>query len=164
MTLTFDAAVLSTGNGATVLAVTGPSGKHYETGCPVVRNDDLSAAVRLGPAGTYTATWRIVSSDGHPVSDSIRFRYAPAAVRWRPRIRDRPVVRIRRHARRVAGRILVVLLRDRGADRGGRGGPGRAGPRRRRGRRGGHPPAALIARPHHGGGPCLHRPCRRMGG
>ena len=79
VTLTFDAAVLSTGNGATVLAVTGPSGKHYETGCPVVRNDDLSAAVRLGPAGTYTATWRIVSSDGHPVSDSIRFRYAPAA-------------------------------------------------------------------------------------
>jgi len=79
VTLTFDAAVLSTGNGATVLAVTGPGGKHYETGCPVVKNDDLSAAVRLGPAGTYTATWRIVSSDGHPVSDSIRFRYAPSA-------------------------------------------------------------------------------------
>ena len=79
VTLTFDAAVLSTGNGATVLAVTGPGGKHYETGCPVVKNDDLSAAVRLGRAGTYTATWRIVSSDGHPVSDSIRFRYAPAA-------------------------------------------------------------------------------------
>jgi hypothetical protein len=79
VTLTFDAAVLGTGNGATVLAVTGPGGKHYETGCPVVKNDDLSAPVRLGPAGTYTATWRIVSSDGHPVSDSISFRYAPAA-------------------------------------------------------------------------------------
>src|SRR4051794_16177919 len=79
VTLTFDAAVLSTGNGATVLAVTGPGGTHYETGCPVVKNDELSAPVRLGAAGTYTATWRIVSSDGHPVSDSIRFRYAPAA-------------------------------------------------------------------------------------
>lgn len=79
VTLTFDAAVLSTGNGSTVLSVTGPDGKHFETACPVVKNDDVSSAVRLGPAGTYRVTWRIVSSDGHPVSDSIVFRYAPAA-------------------------------------------------------------------------------------
>lgn len=79
VTLTFDAAVLGTGNGSTVLAVTGPSGRHFETACPVVKNDDVSAAVRLGPPGTYHVTWRIVSSDGHPVSDSIVFRYAPAA-------------------------------------------------------------------------------------
>jgi copper resistance protein C len=79
VTLTFDAAVLGTGNGSTVVAVTGPGGKHFETACPVVHNDDVSAAVRLGGAGTYTVAWRIVSADGHPVGDSIRFRYAPKA-------------------------------------------------------------------------------------
>jgi methionine-rich copper-binding protein CopC len=79
VTLTFDAAVLKTGNGSEVLSVVGPGGKHFETACPVVANDDVSAAVRLGPAGTYTVSWRIVSADGHPVADSIRFRYAPAA-------------------------------------------------------------------------------------
>ena len=79
VTLTFDAAVLNTGNGSDVLTVTGPGGKHFETACPVVRNDDVSAAVRLGPAGSYTVSWRVVSADGHPVADSLRFRYAPAA-------------------------------------------------------------------------------------
>lgn len=79
VTLTFDAAVLDTRNGSDVLTVTGPDGKHFESACPVVRNDDVSAAVRLGPAGTYTVRWRVVSADGHPVADSITFRYAPAA-------------------------------------------------------------------------------------
>lgn len=79
VTLTFDAAVLNTGNGSDVLTVTGPDGKHFETGCPVVKNDAVSAPVRLGPAGTYTVGWRVVSSDGHPVADTITFRYAPAA-------------------------------------------------------------------------------------
>jgi copper resistance protein C len=79
VTLTFDAAVLNTGNGSDVLTVTGPDGKHFETACPVVRNDDVSAAVRLGPAGTYTVGWRVVSADGHPIADTITFRYAPAA-------------------------------------------------------------------------------------
>lgn len=79
VTLTFDAAVLRTGNGSDVVSVTGPGGKHFETACPVVANNDVSAAVRLGPAGTYTVSWRVVSADGHPVADSIRFRYAPEA-------------------------------------------------------------------------------------
>lgn len=79
VTLTFNEAVLDTGNGSDVLTVTGPNGKHFETACPVVRNDDVSAAVRLGPPGTYTVGWRLVSGDGHPVADTITFRYAPAA-------------------------------------------------------------------------------------
>ncbi|HEV7624852.1 MAG TPA: copper resistance CopC family protein [Amnibacterium sp.] len=79
VTLTFDAAVLSTGNGSDVVAVTGPGGKHFETACPVVGNDGVSTAVRLGPPGTYTVSWRVVSADGHPVADSIRFRYAPVS-------------------------------------------------------------------------------------
>ncbi|MGN6742560.1 MAG: copper resistance CopC family protein, partial [Amnibacterium sp.] len=79
VTITFDAAVLSTDNGSTALSVLGPDGRHFETACPVVKNDDVSAAVRLGPAGIYRITWRIVSSDGHPVSDSVSFRYAPTS-------------------------------------------------------------------------------------
>jgi hypothetical protein len=70
--------VLRTGNGSDVLTVTGPGGKHFETACPVVANDDVSAAVRLGPRGEYTVSWRVVSADGHAVADSIRFHYAPA--------------------------------------------------------------------------------------
>ncbi|MDF2443267.1 MAG: copper resistance protein, partial [Subtercola sp.] len=33
----------------------------------------------LGSAGVYAMSWQIVSSDGHPVSDSITFTYAPPA-------------------------------------------------------------------------------------
>lgn len=78
--LTFDAVVLDYGRGSTALQVTGPgpAPRHFETGCAAVDGRTVTARVALGGPGTYTATWRVVSADGHPVSSSIRFVYAPA--------------------------------------------------------------------------------------
>ncbi|MHA7985217.1 copper resistance CopC family protein [Rathayibacter sp. CAU 1779] len=81
--LTFDDVVLDlaqTGPGA-LLQVTGPDGAstHFETGCPKVQDRDVTAPVALGGPGKYLVTWQIVSADGHVVSDSITFTYAPPA-------------------------------------------------------------------------------------
>lgn len=79
VSVTFEEAVLDYGRGTTLLQVTGPGGRHYETGCAAGGDRTVSAPVRLGGAGRYTVTWRVVSGDGHPVSDSISFTYRPAA-------------------------------------------------------------------------------------
>lgn len=81
--LTFDDVVLDlskTGPGA-LLQVTGPNGagKHFETGCPTISDRNVTVPVALGGAGKYMVTWQIVSADGHVVSDSIQFTYAPPA-------------------------------------------------------------------------------------
>ena len=39
----------------------------------------VALPVALGGAGKYLVTWQIVSADGHVVSDSITFTYAPPA-------------------------------------------------------------------------------------
>ncbi|NNC12169.1 copper resistance protein CopC [Planctomonas sp. JC2975] len=79
--LTFDDVVLdlaTSGPGA-LLQVTGPDGAstHFETGCPTVQDRNVTAPVALGGPGKYLVTWQVVSADGHVVSDSIVFTYAP---------------------------------------------------------------------------------------
>lgn len=78
VTLSFNDIVLSKPS-APQLEVVGPDGKHYETGCATAIDRDVSVPVALGPTGTYVATWRIVSADGHPVSTSISFHYTGPA-------------------------------------------------------------------------------------
>ncbi|MEF2978738.1 copper resistance CopC family protein [Subtercola sp. YIM 133946] len=82
VTVTFNDVILDlTGDGASaVVEVTGPDGAstHFETGCPTILGRTVSAPVDLGAAGKYQVSWQIVSSDGHPVSNSISFTYAPA--------------------------------------------------------------------------------------
>lgn len=57
-----------------VVTVIGPEGGHYEDGLPQVVGSTVSANVRpLGPAGTYTVGYRVVSDDGHPVTGSLSF-------------------------------------------------------------------------------------------
>ncbi|OUE24564.1 copper resistance CopC family protein [Clavibacter michiganensis] len=67
--------------GSSVVQVTGPDGQgtHFETGCATDSGRAVTVPVALGGSGEYTVTWRVVSADGHPVSDSIAFTYqAPA--------------------------------------------------------------------------------------
>lgn len=79
VTLTFNEAVLDFAD-STRLQITGPDGRtdHVETACPTVADTVVSAPVTLREPGKYTVTWRIVSADGHAVSDAFSFRYAPA--------------------------------------------------------------------------------------
>ncbi|MGV9768660.1 copper resistance CopC family protein [Microbacterium sp. NPDC003461] len=59
--------------------VQGPDGLYYETSCSTIDLNILTTPVALGEAGTYTIVWNAVSSDGHPISESYDFQYAPAA-------------------------------------------------------------------------------------
>ena len=79
---TFNAPILDlSGTGSSnVLEVVGPDGLHHETACvATVSGATASVPVALGGPGTYTSTYQVVSSDGHTVSDSQTFEYAPPA-------------------------------------------------------------------------------------
>jgi copper resistance protein C len=75
--LTFSDNLLNLGAGNIVI-VTGADGRHYETDCTALAGPTLTTPVALGAAGDYEVTWRAVSSDGHPVSDTYTFTYDPA--------------------------------------------------------------------------------------
>jgi len=72
---------------SSVLVVDGPSGR-VSDGAARVLDGTLSVAVRVAPrpsyVGEYTASYRVVSSDGHPVAGSTTFRYAPPGVKAAP--------------------------------------------------------------------------------
>lgn len=65
--------------GLATVTVTGPDGLRYADGTPTAAGPTLSLALRpLGPAGTYTIAYRVVSDDGHPVSGDVRFTLTAA--------------------------------------------------------------------------------------
>lgn len=77
ITLTFDQPVQ---NYQPVLTVTGPNGNRFSSGAPTVAGDVVSIAMTGdGPAGNYSAAWRVVSADGHPVSGQINYTLTAAA-------------------------------------------------------------------------------------
>ncbi|GAA4352034.1 copper resistance CopC family protein [Microbacterium rhizosphaerae] len=78
LTLTFSGDPIG-GQGADVVELVGPDGKYYETGCAQLSGPEVTVPVAMGPAGTYEVAWRAVSSDGHPVSGTYTFTYAPDA-------------------------------------------------------------------------------------
>ncbi|RFA11062.1 hypothetical protein B7R54_03285 [Subtercola boreus] len=83
VSLTFNDLVLdlAADGSSSIVEVTGPDAQttHYETGCASILGRTVSAPVALGTAGVYRVSWQIVSSDGHPVSSSLTFTYAPPA-------------------------------------------------------------------------------------
>jgi methionine-rich copper-binding protein CopC len=79
VSLTYSDDLLTLGDDTSAFAiqVTDASGAFHENGCVVVDGRVASAGVALGGPGTYTATWQVVSSDGHPTSGSYTFEYQP---------------------------------------------------------------------------------------
>ncbi|EIE97078.1 copper resistance CopC family protein [Saccharomonospora glauca] len=56
------------------VAVIGPHGDQWAEGVVEVDGATVTAPLRpLGPAGEYVIGYRVLSADGHPVSDEIRF-------------------------------------------------------------------------------------------
>lgn len=54
--------------------VIGPNGDYWTDGKASVEGNAVTAPVReLGPKGTYTVAYRVLSNDGHPVTGEIRF-------------------------------------------------------------------------------------------
>ncbi|GIH76530.1 copper resistance protein C [Planobispora longispora] len=71
ITLTFDQPVRQ---GFAKITVTGPDGTRWEDGATAVAGEKATVRVRpLGPAGEYVVGYRILSSDGHPVADTLKF-------------------------------------------------------------------------------------------
>jgi methionine-rich copper-binding protein CopC len=62
-----------------VVSLIGPDGKQYATGTPQISGSVVTGDVAPGPAGAYTAAYRIVSADGHPVTGEVRFTLAAGA-------------------------------------------------------------------------------------
>jgi methionine-rich copper-binding protein CopC len=72
VTLTFNEPVQDAGTNQVV--VSGPDGGQWTEGQVEVRENVVTTRLRpLGPAGDYTIGFRVLSADGHPVSDEIRF-------------------------------------------------------------------------------------------
>jgi copper resistance protein C len=66
------------------VAVTAPGGQRVDRGSPQVV--DATVTEMLAPlpaAGRYTVAYRVVSADGHPVSQQLSFTFAPPAG-WTP--------------------------------------------------------------------------------
>jgi methionine-rich copper-binding protein CopC len=59
------------------LAVTGPSGARVDQGQAQVLDNTASVRVEVRTAGRYTVAFRVVSADGHPVSEQTSFVFAP---------------------------------------------------------------------------------------
>ncbi|GAA5158268.1 copper resistance CopC family protein [Amycolatopsis dongchuanensis] len=77
ITLTFDAPVQ--GGDINQVSVLGPDRSQWAEGTVEINSNVVSAPVRpLGPAGTYTVGYRILSADGHPVEGEYTFTLTKA--------------------------------------------------------------------------------------
>ncbi|GAB2979976.1 copper resistance protein CopC [Amycolatopsis acidiphila] len=77
ITLTFDAPVQ--GGDINQISVVGPDKSQWAEGAVEINSNVITAAVRpLGPAGTYTVGYRILSADGHPVEGEYTFTLTKA--------------------------------------------------------------------------------------
>ena len=72
LTLTFSG-VLLTGDGATEIAVTNSTGTDLTSAPPVVDGVRVTQQLSGAPEGTVQVAWRVVSSDGHPISGQYSF-------------------------------------------------------------------------------------------
>ena len=65
-----------TGSGFAIV-VRDADGLYYGDGCVDIGGSDMSARADLGQGGEYTVTFQFVSADGHSLSDSFVFDFAP---------------------------------------------------------------------------------------
>ncbi|KZE90656.1 copper resistance CopC family protein [Microbacterium sp. TNHR37B] len=77
VTLTFSG-VLLTGEGTTDVVVTDAAGTALTSEPPVVDGVRVIQPISGSASGEITVTWRVVSSDGHPISDQFSFVVAGA--------------------------------------------------------------------------------------
>lgn len=76
VTLRFSADVLDTG---AAIIVVDADGKDHVSGAVAIDGPDVSAALGELPVGGYQVRWRVVSSDGHPISGIVPFTVGDAA-------------------------------------------------------------------------------------
>jgi len=72
ITLTFSG-LISTEAGANEIAVTDASGTSLVDGAPTVSDTVVTQKLTGAASGAITVLWKVVSSDGHPISDQYSF-------------------------------------------------------------------------------------------
>lgn len=70
VTLSYSAKILPTGARVQIDA---PDGSHAAYGAPSVNGKDVAQKVEATAPGRYQVTWRVTSSDGHPISGRFSF-------------------------------------------------------------------------------------------
>ncbi|MCZ4069132.1 copper resistance protein CopC [Microbacterium sp. NPDC006705] len=72
---------LLTATSAVVIEVTSPDGRNIAEGEPVVDGTTVTQALEPETsAGVFTVLWRVVSSDGHPISDQYTYTVEAATI------------------------------------------------------------------------------------
>ncbi|KOX17770.1 copC domain protein [Nocardiopsis sp. NRRL B-16309] len=65
---------------ASAIVVTGPDGEEYQDGALVFDGTDVSVPLLpIMDSGDYTLAFQVVSSDGHPIQDSLEFTVSEEA-------------------------------------------------------------------------------------
>jgi methionine-rich copper-binding protein CopC len=65
---------------ASAVVVTGPDGEEYQDGALEFDGTDVSVALApITESGAYTIAFQVVSSDGHPIQDSLEFTVSEEA-------------------------------------------------------------------------------------
>ncbi|GAA1460361.1 copper resistance protein CopC [Nocardiopsis exhalans] len=78
--LTFNNSPLAGGSGSAIV-VTGPDGAENQEGELEFDGTDVSVGLSpLGEPGEYSIAYRVVSSDGHPIQDTLTFSVSEEAV------------------------------------------------------------------------------------
>jgi methionine-rich copper-binding protein CopC len=78
LTLTFSAGIAGD-EGASVVEVTDAAGTTLADGSPSVSDNVLTQPLAGEASGAVTVLWKVVSSDGHPISGEFSFTVAAAA-------------------------------------------------------------------------------------
>lgn len=78
ITLTYSADILAE-DGATQVQITDETGATLTDTAPVVSGTDVTQALNPEASGVVTVLWRVVSSDGHPISGDFSFTVPAAA-------------------------------------------------------------------------------------
>ncbi|MDF2554855.1 MAG: uncharacterized protein K0R60_750 [Microbacterium sp.] len=77
LVLTYSAELLSDGS-STVVQVTDETGATVTDAAPVVEGSTVTQSLTGDPEGRISVAWRVVSSDGHPISGEFAFEVAAA--------------------------------------------------------------------------------------
>ena len=73
ISITFSGELLTAAS-SVVIEVTSPDGQNVTDGEPVVDGTTVTQMLTAGPStGVFTVLWRVVSSDGHPISDQYTY-------------------------------------------------------------------------------------------
>lgn len=71
--LSFNNELLNLGDSTAQILVLNQAGEPQNPGCALIEGRDASVKLSLDEKGEYSVAWRVVSSDGHPISGEYGF-------------------------------------------------------------------------------------------